>query len=63
MISHYRWEWSYYLQAMACMPCALAIFFAPSKYFDVEEALNYKQLLAEKYEHLHGEGRSSADFS
>ena len=56
MILYKSWEWSYYIQSMACLPCALAIFLAPNKYFDVEDALNYKAMIASKIEQQnHGE--------
>ena len=35
MIQHLTWEWSFYIQAMALVPCSIAILITPSKYIDL----------------------------
>lgn len=36
MIKHLTWEWSFYIQAMAIIPCSLCILITPNKYIDIE---------------------------
>mmetsp|Transcript_2678 Transcript_2678/g.4508 ORF Transcript_2678/g.4508 Transcript_2678/m.4508 type:complete len:211 (+) Transcript_2678:290-922(+) len=42
MIQYYTWEYSFYVQALCLLPCAIILIFTPTKYIDVEFALSIK---------------------
>ena len=43
IMTHYRnWRWSFYMQAMGMVPCALGFLMTPNKYLDIEETVRTK---------------------
>jgi dipeptide/tripeptide permease len=37
-IQHYKWEYSFYLQSLSLIPCAIAFLLIPRQFIDVEHA-------------------------
>jgi len=36
MVSYLNWHWSFIVQGLAILPCALSFFLTPKKYLDIE---------------------------
>lgn len=42
MNQYHSWEWSFCIQAIALVPCIICMAFIPSKYYNVEETIEFK---------------------
>ena len=43
LIAYFSWEYVFYVQAIMIAPCVIAFLVTPSKYFDIEQALENKR--------------------
>lgn len=41
--SYAKWEYSFYIQSVAMVPVALAIYYQDRKYLNVDEAVAYRK--------------------
>jgi len=42
MEKYLSWEWSFYIQAIALLPCAACILVTPSRYINIEYTIKFK---------------------
>jgi MFS family permease len=50
MIQSHTWEFSFYIQAIALVPCIICFMVTPSRYIDIEQTTGYKNQCAQKVE-------------
>ena len=47
IMTHYHtWRWSFYIQGIAIVPCALGFLIMPSKYFEIKSTVRFKKKCA-----------------
>lgn len=60
MQKYLNWEWSFYIQAIAILPCAACFLITPSKYININAAVTYKKECYKKAERI-VKSRNSGD--
>ena len=42
LIANFNWKWAFYMQAALMLPCIICFLMTPTKYFDIEAAVEKK---------------------
>ena len=54
----YSWEWSFYLQALAIIPCAIFFLLTPDHYLNIQKTVEFRKEIAEK---IHAENNRNKE--
>jgi MFS family permease len=46
MVTYQNWRWSFYIQALGILPCAVAFLLTPTQYLDIERTINVRKKCA-----------------